>query len=210
MTILLTGFEPFEGGSVNASWEAVRLATPLPGVVTVKLPVTFGGSGDLIAEAIARHRPDAVLMVGQAGNRTEVCLERVAINLDDARVADNAGDRPEDRSIDADGPAAYFAGLPVKPIVAALIAAGIPARVSDTAGTYVCNHVFYRACRLADLSGGAFRAGFIHLPPTPAQAAARPGSPSMATETAAAALRLVVEFLAGEAEARIALSLHRG
>jgi len=196
VTILLTGFEPFEGGPVNASWKAVRLATPLPGVVTQRLPVTFGASGDMLAEAIARHRPDVVLMVGQAGNRTEICLERVAINLDDARIADNEGDQPDERTIDADGPAAYFAGLPLKPIVAALVAAGIPARVSDTAGTYVCNHVFYRACRLADLSGGAFRAGFIHIPPTPAQAAAKPGGPSMATVTAAAALRLVVGFLA--------------
>jgi pyroglutamyl-peptidase len=194
--VLLTGFEPFGGDTVNASWEAAKVAAEAAGLAPLQLPVRFGAGFEVLAEAVARGGPGVVLIVGQAGNRSEVCLERVAINLDDARIADNGGDLPDERPIEPGGPAACFAGLPVKRIVEALVSARIPARVSDTAGTYVCNHVFYRASRLAERSDDGMLVGLVHVPPTPAQVAGRPGAPSMATETSARALRLILDFIA--------------
>lgn len=194
-TILLTGFEPFGGESVNPSWEAVRRldGETLAGaaVAARRLPCVFGEALAVLREEMAALRPALIVAVGQAGGRPELSLERVAINVDDARIADNAGRRPIDRPVVPGGPAAYFSTLPIKAQAAALRAAGIPAAVSQSAGTFVCNHVFYGLMHA--LAGTPARGGFIHIPYLPEQAAAHPGAASMSLETIVAGLRLALE-----------------
>lgn len=193
--ILLTGFAPFGGETTNPSWEAARAlhGRRIAGhtVVSRELPVTFGGSLDALRAAIAEVRPALVLCVGQAGGRERLSLERVAINVDDARIPDNAGAQPIDAPIAADGPAAYFTTLPIKAMLAALHNAGIPAEVSQTAGTYVCNHVFYGLMHALRDSPG-LRGGFVHIPYSPAQAALHPGVPGLPLEAVTRGLRLAL------------------
>jgi len=157
--VLLTGFEPFGGETVNPSWVAVQaVAREWSGpeqIIPVQLPVVFD---DSIDRAIAEHSPDLVISVGQAGGFATIELERVAINVQDARIPDNSGAQPIDEPVVAGGPAAHFSSLPIKAAVAAVQAAGIPASVSQSAGTYTCNHVFYRLLHL-----GA-HGGFVHVP----------------------------------------------
>ncbi len=171
MSVLVTGFEPFGGESVNPSWEAVdQLAGERPGdVLAVQLPCVFGESIRVLREAVAQHRPELVLCVGQAGGRTGLSLERTAVNVDDARIADNAGNQPVDVPVVADGPVGYFSRLPIKACVAELRAAGIPASVSQTAGTFVCNHVFYGLMHLIATDLPDLRGGFVHVPYAPEQ-----------------------------------------
>lgn len=195
-TILLTGFEPFNGAAVNPSWEAVRALDGWSGpgfqVVARQLPCVFGRAGEALRAALADVRPDLVIAVGQAGGRAELSVERIAINIDDASILDNAGQQPVDAAIAADGPAAYFSTLPVKAIVAALRLRGFAAGVSQTAGTFVCNHVFYGL--LHATVGTAVKAGFIHVPFLPEQAAERPERPaSMALTDIVDGLRIAVE-----------------
>lgn len=167
-TVLLTGFEPFGGATSNSSWDAavllVRGWTGPATLVTASLPVVFGRAADTLEELIERHGPDLVVATGMAGGRTEITPERIAINVDDARIADNAGARPVDEPIVPDGPAAYFSGLPVKEIVQRLQAAGLPASVSDSAGTFVCNHVMYRLMHSVAMQHPYLMAGFVHVP----------------------------------------------
>lgn len=202
MTLLLTGFAPFGGEDLNPSWEAVRR---LDGerlgdltVVAAQLPTEFGTALKMLDDLLDHHRPTLVVAVGQAGGRAELSLERIAINVDDARIPDNAGRQPIDEPVVAGGPAAYFSTLPIKAMVHALRAAGIPAAVSQTAGTFVCNHVFYGLQHR--LQGTGVRGGFIHIPYLPAQAAAQPGAPSMALETLVAGLRLALTCAATTGE----------
>src|SRR6516164_951925 len=152
-TVLITGFEPFGGESENPSWEAVRQleGETIDGcrLAPRPMPCVFGEAIARLEEEIAALSPSVVICVGQAGGRAEISLERIAINLEDARIPDNAGAQPLDREVIEDGPAAYFATLPVKAILRELLAAGIPASLSQTAGTFVCNHIFYGACHLA-------------------------------------------------------------
>ena len=159
MTVLLTGFEPFGGAERNSSWDAVQRVAGVPGLVTAVLPVEFGRASTVLDHLIAEHEPDLVIAVGLAEGRTAITPERVAINLEDARIPDNAGAQPLDSPIDAEGPAAHLTRLPVKKIVAALLAADIPAEVSLSAGSYVCNSVMYRLLASTDVP-----AGFIHVP----------------------------------------------
>ncbi|EHK72575.1 pyrrolidone-carboxylate peptidase [Pseudomonas psychrotolerans L19] len=198
MTLLLTGFAPFGGETLNPSWEAVRR---LDGerlgdltVVAAQLPTEFGAALRVLDELLERHRPTLVVAVGQAGGRAELSLERIAINVDDARIPDNAGRQPIDEPVVAGGPAAYFSTLPIKAMTRVLRDAGIPAAVSQTAGTFVCNHVFYGL--LHRLQGSGVRGGFIHIPYLPAQAAHQPGASSMALETLIAGLRLALTCVA--------------
>ncbi len=166
-TVLVTGFEPFGGDDRNPSQE---IAAKLDGtllhrrrVVGGVLPCVFGASANSLQQQIKRCRPELVICLGLAGGRNGITPERVAINVDDARIADNAGKRPVDRPVLRGGPAAYFSTLPIKAIVAALRARAVPAAVSQTAGTFVCNHVFYALMhQLRDQR--SVRGGFIHVP----------------------------------------------
>ena len=183
MKILMTGFDPFGGESVNPAWEAVKRVKAPEGVTLVKLevPTVFGASIDTVLSAMEREKPDAVVCVGQAGGREKITPERVAINVNDARIADNAGQQPDDESICADGPAAYFSTLPIKAMVAAMESAGIGAAVSNTAGTFVCNHLMYGVLCALERQGKSIPAGFIHVPCIPEQTAGT-DKPSMPLE----------------------------
>ncbi|WP_394214820.1 pyroglutamyl-peptidase I [Brachybacterium vulturis] len=167
--LLLTGFEPFDGAAVNESWEAVRRATSLlrsagVAVEVLELPVEFGRAGNLLTAAVRKHRPSLVVAVGLAAGRTGITPERVAVNVRDARIPDNAGASPVDEQVVAGGPVGYFSTLPIKAMVAALD--GVPGSVSQTAGTYVCNDVFYALQHLLARDGGlaGIRGGFVHVP----------------------------------------------
>jgi len=207
-TVLLTGFAPFGGETVNPSWQAVSAlhGRRIGGhrIVARELPVAFGESLRALRAALRETTPALVLCVGQAGGRAQLAIERVAINIDDARIPDNAAAQPVDAPVVPGGPAAYFATLPIKAILAALRAAGLPAEVSQTAGTYVCNHVFYGLMH-ALRAQPRVRAGFIHIPYAPEQAARHPGAPSLPVEAVVAALGIAVRTaLATPTDARIA------
>lgn len=194
-TVLLTGFEPFGEDAGNPSWEAVRMldGARIAGhrVVARCLAVEFDRSLKQLRAAIRETRPTLVICVGLAGGRAQLSLERIGINVDDARIADNAGAQPVDTPIVADGPAAYFARLPLKAMMLALREAGIPAEVSQTAGTYVCNHVLYGLMH-ALRAKPRVRGGFIHVPYSPEQAARHPGAASLPVGTVADGLRIAV------------------
>ncbi len=177
MRILVTGFEPFGGQSLNPSWEVARalhgLALEGAQVTSVQLPCVFAQALPALQKALAQHRPDIVLALGQAEGRCDFSVERVAINVMDARIPDNAGAQPIDVPVIEGGTAAYFSTLPIKSLVAGLRAAGFPASVSQTAGTFVCNQVFYALQHT--LAGQGVHSGFVHLPLLPEQAAHWPG-----------------------------------
>jgi pyroglutamyl-peptidase len=207
MKALVTGFEPFGGDPVNPALEMLRyLPARLGGLdlATCVLPTAFGRAREVLADALATTRPDLVLCAGLAGGRTGLSLERVAINLDDARIPDNLGQQPIDRPVVPGGPAAYFATLPIKAAVLALREAGLPAVVSNSAGTFVCNHVFYGLMHLAATRYLALRGGFLHLPYLPVQAArhADPagGAPSMALDDIVRGIAIVLETAATRRE----------
>lgn len=177
MKLLLTAFDPFGGETLNPALEAVKqLPDRIGGVEIIKLevPTVFGKSIDRVTAAIRQEKPDAVLCIGQAGGRRGLTPERVAINIDDARIPDNEGNQPIDRSIVAGGPAAYFATLPVKAMVQAIRDVGLPADLSNTAGTFVCNHLLYGVLHLLATEYPGVRGGFLHVPFLPEQAAGRP------------------------------------
>lgn len=192
-TLLLTGFEPFGGDSINPSWQVAQAlhgqAIAGARIQALCLPCCFGTALQALREALRAQSPALVLCLGQAQGRSDFSIERVAINVDDARIADNAGARPVDQPVVPGGPAAYFSSLPIKAVVAALHAAGLPASVSQSAGTYVCNHVFYGlmhalAARPTGVGVGAgrvqaVRGGFMHLPLLPEQAARHPDLPKL-------------------------------
>lgn len=193
-TVLVTGFEAFDGERMNPSAEIARAldGRVIAGrrVVGVVLPCVFGASVVELKRWIGKVRPELVVCVGQAGGRAAITPERVAINVDDARIADNAGNRPIDVPVVRGGPAAYWSTLPIKAIVAALRARGIEAEVSQTAGTFVCNHVFYGLMRALARRKGV-RGGFVHVPFLPEQAKFE--DPSLPLETMIEALAVTVE-----------------
>lgn len=203
MKALITGFDAFGGERVNPSLEAMRRLPAQIGAVvlaTQRLPAAFGSSLPLLFAAIERENPDIVLCVGEAGSRLELSPERVAINVQDARILDNDGDRPIDVPVVAGGPAAYFSTLPIKAAVQAMRAAGLPAAVSNSAGTFVCNHVFYGLMHYAATRGARFRGGFMHVPFLPEQAANHPRSPSMSVATIVRGIEIFVEVAAATRE----------
>jgi pyroglutamyl-peptidase len=191
---LLTGFEPFDGDAVNPSWQ---IAQALHGqrlhgtrVVAEQLPCTFGSAIGTLRAALRRHRPQLVMALGLAG-RSVISLERVAINVIDARIPDNAGAQPIDEPVQAGAPAAHFSSLPIKAMLAALREAGIPAEVSQTAGTFVCNQVFYGLMQALRRRPGV-RGGFVHVPLLPEQAAARALGAGMALDQQIDGVRLAL------------------
>jgi pyroglutamyl-peptidase len=184
--VLVTGFDCFGGEALNPSWEICRqLPREIGGmrIETCLLPCEFRRSIEVAAEAIERHKPSIVLSVGQAGGRSRLGVERVAINVDDARIPDNAGFAPVDEAIASNGPPAYFATLPVKAMARAIRAEGIPAEVSNSAGTYVCNHVMYGVLHFLAASGHKARSGFIHVPFAESQVLDKKDVPAMAMDS---------------------------
>jgi pyroglutamyl-peptidase len=193
LRILITGFEPFGGDSVNPSWLVAQQLAQMPfvgaQVQAVQLPCVFGLSAQVLVQALGQQRPNLVLALGLAQGRAGISIERVAINVDDARMADNAGHQPIDTPVVPGGPAAYFSTLPIKRLAQGLQQAGHPAHISQTAGTFVCNHVFYAMQH--HLRGQHVMSGFVHLPALPEQAAraGRPTPPSMALADQVAAVQ---------------------
>jgi pyroglutamyl-peptidase len=201
MRVLVTGFEPFGGDAINASLEAVRRLPRRMGgleIATAELPTSYRRSLTALEAAISNAAPSIVLCVGQAGERATLCVERVAVNIQDARIPDNDGLQPVDTPVVPGGPAAYLSTLPARAAVAALHAAELPAEISMSAGTFVCNHVFYGLMHFAALHNQPFRGGFLHVPRLPQQAGSAAGT---AIENLVLGIGLVLEACAG-AEAR--------
>lgn len=184
--VLLTGFEPFGGEEVNPSWEAVK---QLHGeviedvtLVAEQIPTVFGKSVAVLEQLIQQHNPDIVICVGQAGGRLHITPERVAINMDDARIPDNQGNQPIDEPIADKGPVAYWSTIPIKRIVENMQESNIPASISHTAGTFVCNHIFYGLMDYITRTSSSIRGGFIHIPFIPEQTINKE-APSLSLET---------------------------
>ena len=196
MKLLCTGFEPFDNDTINPSWEAVRRLKAPEGAELIRacLPVSFEEAPRALEALILSHRPDAVLCVGQAGGRRGVSLERVAVNLMDARIPDNQGAQPREEPVCPGGPAAFFSTLPLRRLETALRQAGIPAEISNTAGLFVCNCVFYTAMRLTQRFPG-LRAGFLHMPVLPEQGEEK-GLPCLSLEEDIRALSIVCREIA--------------
>jgi pyroglutamyl-peptidase len=193
--VLVTGFEPFGGEKTNPSWEVCQeLGDEIAGmrVETCRVPCEFRRSIEVAAEAIERLHPVLVVCLGLAGGRARIGVERVAINVDDARIPDNGGAQPVDGLIAANGPPAYFATLPIKAMAAAMRAAGAPAEVSNSAGTFVCNHLMYGVLHYLAASGHRARAGFIHVPYSEEQVLDKRDAPGMAVATMVKAIRAAI------------------
>lgn len=194
MKIIVTGFDPFGGEKINPSIECVKALPEIEGVelIRLELPTVFKESAKRLNEVINDVKPDAVLSVGQAGGRAGITMERIAINVDDARIPDNISQQPIDEAIQLDGEAAYFTTLPIKRIVKAIREAGISAEVSNSAGTFVCNHVMYQALFAATKADKPFKAGFMHIPFIPEQTTDKPSLP---LEESAKALQIAIETI---------------
>ena len=198
MKILLTAFDPFGGETMNPALEAVRLVPSNIGdieIVKLTVPTVFYKSIDVVASAIEQNRPDAVLCIGQAGGRTDLTPERVAINLNDARIPDNEGNQPIDQPVFADGATAYFSTLPIKAMTRAIRDTGIPASVSNTAGTFVCNHLMYGLLYTLEKRFPDVRGGFMHVPFAPSQTVTR-SAPSMSIRDIALGIEAAVKAIA--------------
>lgn len=201
MKLLLTAFDPFGGADINPALEAVKLVPDRIGdveIIKLEVPTVFRKSVELVAAKMAELKPDAVLCIGQAGGRYDLTPERVAINLDDARIPDNEGNQPIDQKIFEDGAPAYFSSLPIKAMVAEIRKAGLPASVSNTAGTFVCNHLMYGVLYHITKNYPGMRGGFMHVPYVPSQTVELSApAPSMCREDIArgleAAIRAIVE-----------------
>ncbi len=200
MKILVTGFDPFGGETVNPAYEAVKLLPDTIGgaqIFKLEIPTVFSLSGPAVEEGIKKYQPDVVLCVGQAGGRASISVEKVAINFVDARIPDNNGEQPLDEPLQADGPAAYFSTLPVKSMVQHVKDAGLPCYLSFTAGTYVCNSIMYNVLYMCEKRYPGIRAGFIHVPYACGQVIDKANTtPSMPLETIAKSLEYAIEAIA--------------
>ena len=190
--VLLTGFEPFGNATSNPSGEIVKQING-DNIVTAILPVAYTQSAEQLLSLIEQHTPDVVICLGQAEGRTAITPERVAINLDDAQLADNEGVQRNDVKILSDGPDAYFSTLPLKELVDVINAKGIPAAISLSAGAFLCNHVFYVAQN--KFAGTHVRSGFVHVPLMDEQAGEFPGMPTMPLDQMVKAVRAMLEVL---------------
>lgn len=196
MKVLITGFDPFGGEKVNPALEAVKkLDDKIAGaqIVKLELPTVFGKSIKRLEEALEKENPDIVICVGQAGGRDKISVERVAINISDAKIADNEGNKPIDEPIFSDGDTAYFSKLPIKAIVEELKRNNIPAEVSNTAGTYVCNHIMYGLLYNIDKKYPNMKGGFVHIPFLPEQVIDKSMTPSMSLGLIIKGLTTVIE-----------------
>lgn len=196
MKILVSGFDPFGGEKVNPAIESVKkLPDTILGAEIIKLeiPTVIGKSIQKIEEAVELHKPDVVISVGQAGGRTDITVERVGVNVDDCRIPDNEGNQPIDEKIVKDGPDAYFVTLPIKAMVEHIQKKGVPASVSNTAGTFICNHVTYGVRHLAETKYPEMRTGFIHIPFLPQQVLDKKGMPSMELDVIVKGLVAAIE-----------------
>ena len=185
MKVLLTGFAPFGGEAINPSYEAIKALPALIGdteIVKIELPTVFNKSINVLYKKIKETNPDIVLCIGQAGGRYDLTLERVAINLDDARIPDNEGNQPIDEPVYLDGETAYFSNLPIKTMVAALRKNNIPASVSNSAGTFVCNHIMYGLMHFIKQNNLKIRGGFMHVPYIAEQVIGKGNMPFMTLE----------------------------
>ena len=194
MKIIVTGFDPFGGETINPSIECVKALPEIEGVelIRLELPTVFKESAKRLNEVINDVKPDAVLSVGQAGGRAGITMERIAINVDDARIPDKISQQPIDEEIQVEGEAAYFSTLPIKRIVKAIREAGISAEVSNSAGTFVCNHIMYQALFAATKADKPFKAGFMHIPFIPEQTTDKP---SLSLEESTKALQIAIETI---------------
>ena len=202
MKILVTGFDPFGGEKINPALETIkRLPDTILGAQIIKLeiPTVVGKSLAKITEAVEKENPDVVLSIGQAGGRSEITVERVGINIDDCRIPDNEGNQPIDEPVVKGGPAAYFVTIPIKAIVEKIKANKIPASISNTAGTFICNHVCYGVAHLAaarTATGKTMKSGFIHIPFLPEQVIGKPAlTPSMSLETIVSGITHALEAI---------------
>ena len=197
MKVLVTGFDPFGGDKINPAFEAVKLLPEkVAGAEIVKeeVPTVYGKCGEVLEQAIQKHKPDAVVCVGQAGGRSVMSIEKVAVNLDEARIPDNEKQQPSDQPAIEGGAAAYFFTLPVKAMVKNIKEHGIPASISYTAGTFVCNDIMYRLLYMIEHKYPGMRGGFIHVPFDTNQVLDRPeGTPSMPAATIAKGLEYAIE-----------------
>lgn len=198
MKILVTGFDPFGGEKINPALEVVK---QLPDtikdaeIIKLEIPTVFHKSADLMFEKVRQVKPDVILNIGQAGGRTELTVERVAINQDDARIPDNEDNQPIDVPIQEAGAPAYFSTLPIKAMVSHMRELGYPASISNTAGTFVCNHIMYQSLYLADKEFNDIQAGFIHIPFMSEQVIDKPGQPSMALADMVKGIQAAIEAI---------------
>lgn len=195
MKVLLLGFEPFGGELINPAWEMVQEVNESQlgcYVIKKQIPTVFNRAISEACAAIEREKPDLVIALGQAGGRSNISIERIAINLDDASIPDNENQQPRDRPVVEGGPAAYFTTLPSKEIVHSLQENGLPASISNTAGTFVCNHLMYGILHYIAKSELPIRAGFVHVPYLPEQAVKHRGAPSMNLGDLIKALEVII------------------
>ena len=197
MKVLVTGFDPFGGEAVNPAFEAVKLLPDeIAGAEIIKLeiPTVFSKCGPAVEAGIQKYEPDIVINVGQAGGRSCVTVEQVAVNLAEARIPDNDGEQPSGEPVQKDGAPAYYPTIPVKAIVKNVRDHGIPCHISYTAGTYVCNCIMYNVLHMAATKYSNIRAGFIHVPFAAQQAVGKPnGTPFMSLEMIADSLKYAIE-----------------
>ena len=196
--ILVTGFDPFGGEKINPALEVIKLLPKKIGENEIKIleiPTVYKKSIEKIDKEIESYNPDYILSIGQAGGRTDISIERVAINIDDFRIKDNEGNQPIDEKIAEDGPDAYLVTIPIKAMVQKMIENKIPASVSNTAGTFVCNHVCYGMAHLASTKYPNMRTGFIHIPFLPEQVVDKRNMPSMPLEMIAKGLEYAIEAI---------------
>ena len=205
MKVLVTAFEPFNGGTINPSQLILeQLEAPIgTELIKVLLPVEFKATTNILKQLLQEHQPDVVISLGQAGNRPEICVERVAINLNCVRssdgtreLADNAGEKPVDVPIAEDGPAAYFSTLPVWDLVEVIKAQNVAGATSYSAGTYVCNHVMYTVLHEAAKNYPEMKAGFIHVPFLPEQMQGRKSGYAMEFDDMLKGVQAVVDSFA--------------
>ncbi len=196
MKVLVTGFEPFGKETINPSLEVIKKLDDEimdSQIIKLKLPTVFGKSIDILENALEKEKPDIVLCIGQAGGRDKITIERVAINISDARIPDNEGNEPIDEVIFEDGDTAYFSNLPIKKMVEEMKTNNVPAAISNTAGTYVCNHIMYGLLYNIDKKYPNIKGGFIHIPYIPEQVIEKANAPSMSLDNIVKGISIAIE-----------------